>query len=254
MKYSTPLLAIGISVLSQVLSANAQAASPERLCLHSGAWVKDANIIENSSCTLKDARFRGNVMMINGTLTIESSIIDGDVNQVGNGDLIITDGDNQRASRISGNVNESGDGQLRIMGSFVEGNVAENGKGNVRLSRSTIGTFSRFANVAEADSGNLYVENGTWVHGNVAEDNSGSAFVQHDAVVGSHRFPGNVAESKSGNLYVQESGAVAGNVAEDDAGSLFMRTSAFIGGNAIQGGTGSCRTDPVSVRGNFVCR
>ncbi len=242
----TWLLASSALVFS--ICANAQTT----LCTGSGNWLNTSNIILNATCTLENARIRGNITMQNGTLTIVSSIIDGDVLQGGPGDLIITEGGDSRPSRIFGNVTEGGDGDLRILGSIVESNVKENGRGSLLIRRSTVGRFGFYGNAAEAGDGNIFINRGSWVHGNVAEDGPGDIFIQKNAVIGSHRFRGNVAESKSGSLFVQEDSHVAGNVVEDNDGDVGVRSNAYVGGNVAQGGAGQCIIDATAtVRGDF---
>ena len=101
---------------------------------------------------------------------------------------------------VNGNVLQVGDGDLVIRG-IVNGAAEETGIGSIIVAKGEVG-----GNLTEADAGNITIRGGSTIKGSVEEYDAGSVLATLNGF-----FEGNIAELDLGNLETRGAGTFKGN-------------------------------------------
>lgn len=154
---------------------------------------------------------------------------------------------------VNGNVLQVGDGDLVIRG-IVNGAAEETGNGSIIVAKGEDG-----GNLTEADAGNITIRGGSTIKGSVEEAGIGSVFVTVDlpgvvnadilesgpgsvtvTVNAGYSFKGSVEEYDAGSVLATLNGFFEGNIAELDLGNLETRGAGTFKGNSEHALPGTC--------------
>jgi hypothetical protein len=196
----------------------------------------------------------GSVAAATNCNSFPNNVVTGNVN-----DDVVADGYTctiAGSAFVNGNVLQIGEGDLVIRG-IVNGAVEEAGNGSITLAKGQVG-----GNVSEADAGNITIRGGSTLKGSVEEAGIGSVFVTVDlpgvvnadihesgpgsvtvqAIVGG--FEGSVIETEGGNVTVTVNPGYSfkGSVEEYDGGSVLATVNGFFEGNISELDLGNVET------------
>jgi hypothetical protein len=194
--------------------------------------VNDDVFASGYTCTIAASAFvNGNVLQVGDGDLVIRGIVNGAAEETGNGSIIVAKGE------VGGNLTEADAGNITIRGgSTIKGSVEEAGIGSVFVTVDLPGVVN--ADILESGPGNVTVTAtvGSF-EGSVIETEGGSVTVTVNA---GYSFKGSVEEYDAGSVLATLNGFFEGNIAELDLGNLETRGAGTFKGNSEHALPGTC--------------
>jgi len=235
--------------------------TPWRQCLTAGS-SHSRNFTFNGNCEMVNVLINGNITMLNGTLRLVNSNIQGNISQFGNGSIeVVFDSEQEgNESKVKGNLIEYGNGSILITGSNIEGDLNEYEDGDISINDDSkvVGNdpFRTYI-INEAGSGNINIGNSN-LFAHIGEKDGGNIFILHDS-----NITGDIGEQNDGNITIRDSQLRVSKIGEQSIGDVIIENS-FINGQVSFGsfylgqvtsiseeGTGSLRVSLSNVDANL---